>query len=260
MSFEFWAQTVCRQNTGTHILDSGGAYGRHWERPAEVESEPGLRIERVGEYFPIDAIPADQLARLRADDPMERDISGVPSIFVPGDWDAKPGDFVGIEARVSTPHFLDAMLTPDRDLQREFDLFDGEQLSSARYEDILKAFCEERGIDMKSGGYTYNDENDFTQDFVYAMCEDEDDDIIVIRSHNGCDARGGFSSPFFARWANRHAADYFWHWGIAFNDEDGNDCWAYEVFGIVGEDGELEFRSRKEPDVVVHPYHPVEGY
>lgn len=28
---------LCRQNTGSHFLDSGGEYGRHWQRPLPTE-------------------------------------------------------------------------------------------------------------------------------------------------------------------------------------------------------------------------------
>ena len=40
-------------------------------------------------------------------------------------------------------------------------------------------------------GYTYNEENILSQDFVYFVMGD----YVFIQTHNGCDARGGFSTP-----------------------------------------------------------------
>lgn len=266
MAFDFWAVTVCRQNTGSHMLDSGDAYGRHWQRPAEEASAPGLRIERDGSYFPVELLPADQLARLRTEGETERDCyfgkrSNVPSIFVPSAFDAKPGDWVSVSAMVSTPHFFDAMLDPDEDLQKAFDEFAAAADPYMSWPNLLSEFTEDRGWRMEIRGNTYNDENDLSQDFQYFQMEDEEgDDVMIIMSHNGCDVRGGYSSPFFARFAN-YAQDYFWDWCVRFSDEDGRlDLRDHEVFAVVGEDGEFEFRSQEDPEIVVHPYNPVEGY
>lgn len=268
MAFDFWAVTVCRQNTGSHFLDSGDAYGRHWQKPAEVEADGGLRIKRGGNYMPIDLMPTDQVARLREAGETERECyfgkrSNVPSIFVPHTFDARPGDWVSVEATVSTPHFFDAMLEHDEELQAAFDEFASQpENERTSWPELLEMFAEDgRGWRLKVRGNTYNDENDLSQDFQYFQLEDENgDDVMIVMSHNGCDVRGGYSSPFFARF-ERHAEDYFWDWVVRFMDEDGClDLRDYDVFAIVGEDGELEFRSQEDPEIVVHPYNPVEGY
>ena len=39
---------ICRQNTGRHFLDSGGAYGRHWEQPPIPPEAPLVKEWREG--------------------------------------------------------------------------------------------------------------------------------------------------------------------------------------------------------------------
>jgi len=44
--------------------------------------------------------------------------------------------------------------------------------------------------------YTYNHENDFSQDWMLDKCFSSDWGLYgIVRTHNGCDARGGYSSP-----------------------------------------------------------------
>ena len=41
--------TACRENTGASMLDSGGAYGRHHERPLLSPRSPAIRMEKCGQ-------------------------------------------------------------------------------------------------------------------------------------------------------------------------------------------------------------------
>lgn len=80
-----------------------------------------------------------------------------------------------------------------------------------------KAFrvCVEEGpFDLVPGGsfYTYDRGTDFDQDFqVDAMWLDRDhwQQYVFLRTHNGCDARGGFSSPVIAK---ARDPDYLYSW------------------------------------------------
>lgn len=47
------------------------------------------------------------------------------------------------------------------------------------------------------GGYSYNEENILSQDFIWHPFENEvnGECYVFLQTHNGCDARGGFSTP-----------------------------------------------------------------
>ena len=43
--------------------------------------------------------------------------------------------------------------------------------------------------------YTYNTENNLSQDLQYVLFSTSTNEYVLLQSHNGCDARGGFSKP-----------------------------------------------------------------
>lgn len=63
-------------------------------------------------------------------------------------------------------------------------------------EDYIKGRMTEEGIrdiDLIEG-YTYNGDNDLDRDFLFKGYPGYNG-FIIIRTHNGCDARAGFSAP-----------------------------------------------------------------
>ena len=44
-------------------------------------------------------------------------------------------------------------------------------------------------------GYTYNDQSLLSQDIVFNQFSHDHTDYVILQIHNGCDARGGFTSP-----------------------------------------------------------------
>ncbi len=143
------------QNTGSHILDSGGAYGRHWQR---------------------------NQTRSLFDEPAVCAVVGIKDFYL----------------KVSLAHWLDYNLEFDGKTSRSFYSFVAKQDPFESYDSILDAYIDKKKWTLLSSGYTYNYENAFDQDFIWSTIEDADGDLhIVVRSHNGCDARAGFSSPFF---------------------------------------------------------------
>ena len=148
------------QNTGTHFLDSGGAYGRHWERNQKIDlaKEPSATLEIDAKY---------------------KEISVTLSLY----------------------HFLTGAVTYLPNLDAAFQEF-AEQPEYEResWEDTLNAFVshlQDSGIDTEKQGsfYTYNHDNLLGQDFVAHEFELDGTECVFIQSHNGCDARGGFSTP-----------------------------------------------------------------
>lgn len=156
------------ENTGRHVLDSGGAYGRAWERNQgrDFASEPeayldGVALEDRGDCWPM----------------------------------------------LSLYHFLTQRLEYDAETDREFHEF-AESLDWQRepWHECLAAWAESKGLIFASQGNSYNEENYLDQDFQWtalATQEEKDterelfdaDTLFAIKTHNGCDIRGGYSAP-----------------------------------------------------------------
>lgn len=161
-----------QENTGTHFLDSGMSNGRHWQRNAGV----------------------DLFAR--------------PDATFDHRWS---GDgYLGVT--ISTAHYLDARLDVTRissALTRTFrNWVDEDWTDGRRYGDDSQRYLNGSGTllewieqddrlsfhpEFTDGGYTYNDENLLSQDFVWYMFEYGGEGYTAISTHNGADARGGFS-------------------------------------------------------------------
>lgn len=179
------------QNTGTHFLDSGGFEGRHWERNSK---------HSVDEFVATDEII--MTAKCYRDGELSLDVT--KSLF----------------------HHLDNALHYDEHMDRLFHKFvdiyvkefyeywDEERNSGYgdfSWEKAMKTFADmalshnnnktfrDRNYEWnpwefegeRYSGYTYNEENILSQDFVYHYYGS----WIFIQSNNGCDARGGFSYP-----------------------------------------------------------------
>ncbi|OIO43431.1 hypothetical protein AUJ64_02490 [Candidatus Pacearchaeota archaeon CG1_02_39_14] len=154
---------MLKENTGKHFLDSGGAYGRHWER------NQGRDFEKEEAC----------LTEIRADE---------------------EGTITELMVTFNLYHFLKAHLDIDEvteELQKKFDEFSQEDSQiKETWEDVQKDFCKRYNINAKNSYYTYNFGTILSQDIVVAECETEDgEDFIFLRVHNGCDARGGFTAP-----------------------------------------------------------------
>jgi hypothetical protein len=169
--------SMLKENTGRHMLDSGGAYGRNWERNQERE----FLDEPIGSLNFSVFTDREGIAHLSLD----------PALNVFG-W---------LEERVEfEPH-----------LQKMFDKF----AESPEFEDeywlpIMEAFANDLGglglYGDSSGPFvvnTYNGEDILSQvlQFVYFEIEDSDDDkiddgsYILLQIHGGCDVRGGYTDP-----------------------------------------------------------------
>ncbi len=146
---------VARQPTGRAMCDSGDFYGRHWERPLPQDGIKISHYESSKELMP--SIPLH---------------------------------------RFLDEHFeIDHKLT--RWLRREC-----EKQSRYGYQEYAELLAEKLGLAHLAGDYTYNWENDLSQDFQFTVVGPSgadwvwsDECYLIIQTHNGCDARGGFSDP-----------------------------------------------------------------
>jgi len=148
------------ENTGANMLDSGDFYGRHWE------------INRLIEDF--------------------RKIPYITQKVY--------DDFVSIKYHVF--HYLTNNCEYHKELDKKFHKF----ANSPEYEEepwlvCMEDFCSEYLCidDTKFKTInTYNYENILSQVLQYTMFTFDDFNkhcYIILQTHNGCDVRGGYSTP-----------------------------------------------------------------
>lgn len=183
--------TLTRENTGISFMDSGGANGRHWQHPAISEELP-YRNEV---------------------------------------WDENE-----VSSAMSTAHFLasvfdDVNNDENRKLNNAFMFFaNRKENKDEAWFSLVHEYGEKMGWTSAARNNTCNDENDFSQDFVFEMfyaneaaCEIDDylygDVIVCIHTHNGADVRGGYSSPIFIQTSDL-AENYFFDWVVGFAIDD----------------------------------------
>lgn len=158
------------ENTGRHMLDSGSAYGRHWERNQgrDFEAEPQTTSEfSISTYqgkSTLDVMVTHNIYHWLTDrlDYSER----VDKIFR---WFCNRKSQVELSWDQNINNFLNNPLG----LQRE---------------------CRSMYGSSPTSGYTYNDQALLSQDIVFHQFS-TDHDLVILQIHNGCDARGGFTSP-----------------------------------------------------------------
>jgi len=147
---------MLKENTGTHMLDSGGAYGRSWQtnQKREFEKENVVTTDVCDGEYPE----------------------------------------VGIEYNVF--HYLTNFLDVTEDsenLQRRFEEFT-EKSEDYHLLDI-ENFLTELGSDYRVVN-TYNYDNIISQVLQYALFTFDDVDYIILQIHGGCDVRGGYTAPY----------------------------------------------------------------
>lgn len=167
---------MLKENTGIAMMDSGGAYGRHWQRNQsrifDTESSYTLKIDRYGiEYtkniYHFLTENLEYNARLT-------------------------NNFNSFSSK------LDKYTSWFECLNQWFDLKIKKGVITCT------SFYGETAIDKNDSSdkifchYTYNEENCLSQDYQYYLFgTDDDTEIIALMIHGGCDARGGFTSPKF---------------------------------------------------------------
>lgn len=154
---------LARENTGAHFLDSGGVYGRQYDRPVPPEDHPL-------EY-------ARQIGRLK-----------------------------GADLFVSLPVMLDEQAPIDVRETRKFRMWAhlADRNNDRDWGNLVEEYIRRRaerddeGWEAEGGapiaGNSYNEDTELDQDFYWA-CSDFYAQYAIIRTHNGCDARGGYSTP-----------------------------------------------------------------
>jgi hypothetical protein len=153
-----------RHNTGKSFLDSGDHYGRHYEKPPITDETPLVSIDIWG---------------------------------------------TDVGATIDTARFLAETCEVDTELQNQFDKWvELEENSELSWFEAGEKFATEvLGLQQLARDNTYNGENDLSQTYVWEVYADEDDGdwiynddaLMVVYAHTGCDVRGGYAYPLFLR-------------------------------------------------------------
>jgi len=169
--------SMITENTGRHMLDSGGAYGRHWERNSKrslqdfVQAPPvTFKASVYNERLEFNVMKslfhhlANNLELCEYENKLWLT------------WDKLHSDWSYSDSEYG---FYNAMLERDTKWIQKKPFLEHGDYNPSDFEG------------EHFSGYTYNDENILSQDFVYYIMGD----YVFIQTHNGCDARGGFSQP-----------------------------------------------------------------
>ena len=148
------------ENTGAHFLDSGGAYGRAWERNqgktmADFEAEPeqSFTYNKRGNYLERTVSVFHYLSQLQTDWICDY-FNAMPC----GDWDADNEEVYGV---------------------------------SQFQWDWLNLKCE---VEVNYGFNTYNGDSDLSQILQGSWLRINDEPYLLLQVHGGCDARGGYTN------------------------------------------------------------------
>ena len=168
------------ENTGTHMLDSGGANGRGWQRNQKKTIEDFENEQ--DEVYQLDA------------------------------------KYKEIYRTVSVFHYLTNNLEVDNicehfnNLQNAFDNWDADAdvygVSFQAFEYLQNNF----DIEVQRTWNTYNGESDLSQILQGANITINDEEYILIQIHNGADARGGYTDAKLFKLEGYMIHEYLQEW------------------------------------------------
>lgn len=156
---------MLQENTGIHFLDSGGEYGRHWQRNQAIADF--RKLPKVELDFWVDSVSTS----------------------------------VNVFHYLTSYLELDELA---KELQKRFDDYSElpENKNNGWYE-LMQTFAEyilrdEYGYRIDPSFNTYNYENllsQVLQGLTFHSKSSDYPDYMILQIHNGCDVRGGYTKP-----------------------------------------------------------------
>lgn len=167
---------MLKEKTGIHFLDSGGAYGRHWEinQIRKFEDEP-YAVVKFDTY----------------------------------------GDGVSLEYTKNIFHYLVDALEYSGKWTKKFNRFASRQCNEDKsWLELMEEFMDSAKEDSDGEVFnSYNDQNCLSQVIQFGRIELDEGALILLQIHGGCDVRGGYTAPrcFFEKdeWSTVRWADGF---------------------------------------------------
>ena len=169
------------ESTGEHFLDSGGAYGRHWQRNQKKSLNDFKNEKYITFDNDYDIATKSLFHHLTESLTFNSKLTNKLNNWIKKDKyhysDNPKGRCNDLE---SVEQFMSEFIYPDRKIYTN---------------------------------YTYNEDNVLSQDIQFIYSEIYETDIIALSIHNGCDARGGFTDYkiFNVDWDNfiSYSPDYY---------------------------------------------------
>lgn len=153
------------ENTGSHMLDSGGAYGRNWEKN---------QAKTIEDF----------------DNELETTIDK-------SEWTDKDGKVhTEYERTVSVFHYLselesDHLCDKFNELNTDCKDWDGDFAWGVSQKGA--DFLELIGMESKHEFNTYNGDSDLSQVLQGAWLDMDGEPYLLLQIHGGCDVRGGYT-------------------------------------------------------------------
>ena len=182
------------ENTGTHMLDSGGAYGRRWQQNQgrDFDAEPAATISVEEGHIDIRRSTFHFLKEcLEFDESMNRRFYEFDEADMPEE-----------------PKKSLSWLT----LMEEFT----ESIEATGVYGVSKPITIN----------TYNHDSLVDQILQYVYFEIDGQGYVLLQIHGGCDARGGYTAPKAFRF-NHGWPSIFDDWQATITCKGGEHCWYY---------------------------------
>ena len=241
---------MLQENTGRHMLDSGGAYGRHWEANQKISSDietwdkmPVVSPTgfRYGEMWGTISLYHHLVNTLDWDE----DIALINELYEY--FDAMFPDESYFETRIKFVEWLQSfdfrkkIFTKVLDVEESEERSDWLHFTSKKWEKIVGA-CDSFDFGQKYHvENTYNGDNSLSQNIEYVHFGD----FVGVMIHNGCDARGGYTKPKFFTFN-----DDFWSiddFTVYCSNTEENHYWDKQGYNSFYTETEFELKG----DVVV---------
>ena len=150
------------ENTGVAMMDSGGSYGRSWQRNRSIT-----------DFRKFDKIKIDSISH--------QDIDGITrNVF----------------------HAICDTLEYDPDYTREFKAFARrKKYNDSYWMEIMEDFAEKETdgsseqIGKPESINTYNGECMLSQTLQFVPFSRDNEEFVILQIHGGCDVRGGYTDP-----------------------------------------------------------------
>lgn len=151
------------ESTGKAFIDSGDAYGRHWE-------ENQISIKKGKQPLFAHRYDSDKTAELIATIPIFDYLS-----LMEYTEDCQMLENLLPHLNFDVLHYIEDAIANPSNYNKKMQLFEESELFGSKV------------------GNTYNGEDLLSQGFQYIWFEYDKEDYIAISIHNGCDIRGGYT-------------------------------------------------------------------
>ena len=155
--------SMLTQNTGSHFLDSGGAYGRHWERNQK---------KTIDDFN-------NELPQSFEFDKKHKEITRTVSVF-------------HYLSELDTDYLCD-IINKIQSKCKEWDSDSEVYGLSSKAWDYL---TERYEVEVQYTFNTYNSESDLSQVLQGSHLLINNETYLFLQIHNGCDVRGGYTDAY----------------------------------------------------------------